>query len=39
MRFNIATLRARAETQSRGIFEARVRDFVGMALAEMKRQW
>jgi len=32
MRFNIATLRARAETQSRGIFEARVRDFVGMAL-------
>jgi glycosyltransferase involved in cell wall biosynthesis len=34
MRFNIATLRARAEAQSREIFEARVRDFVEMALAE-----
>jgi len=34
MRFNIATLRARAERHSRGIFEARVRDFVEMALSE-----
>ena len=34
MRFNIATLRARAEAQSRQVFEARVRDFVEMALAE-----
>jgi glycosyltransferase involved in cell wall biosynthesis len=34
MRFNIATLRARAEAQSRAVFEARVHDFVEMALAE-----
>ena len=34
MRFNIATLRARAEAQSRDVFEARVRDFVEMALSE-----
>jgi len=34
MRFNIATLRARAEAQSRAVFEARVRDFVEMALSE-----
>jgi glycosyltransferase involved in cell wall biosynthesis len=33
MRFNIATLRARAEAQSQAVFEARVRDFVEMALA------
>jgi glycosyltransferase involved in cell wall biosynthesis len=31
MRFNIATLRARAEAHSRAVFEARVRDFVEMA--------
>src|SRR5207244_7622958 len=34
MRFNIATLRARAEAQSRDVFEARVRDFVELALSE-----
>ncbi len=34
IRFNIATLRARAEAQSRDVFEARVRDFVEMALSE-----
>jgi len=34
MRFNIATLRARAEAQSRHVFEACVRDFVEMALSE-----
>lgn len=34
IRFNIATLRARAEAQSREVFEARVRDFVEMALSE-----
>jgi len=34
MRFNIGTLRARAETHCRKVFEARVRDFVEMAVAE-----
>jgi hypothetical protein len=34
MRFNIATLRARAEAQSREVFEMRVRGFVEMALSE-----
>jgi glycosyltransferase involved in cell wall biosynthesis len=34
MRFNIGTLRARAEAQSRQVFEACVRDFVEMALSE-----
>jgi glycosyltransferase involved in cell wall biosynthesis len=33
MRFNIGTLRARAETHCRKEFEARVRDFVEMAVA------
>jgi glycosyltransferase involved in cell wall biosynthesis len=33
MRFNIDTLRARAETHRRQVFEARVRDFVEMAVA------
>ena len=33
MRFNIGTLRARAETHCRKVFEARVRDFVEMAVA------
>jgi len=33
-RFNIPTLRARAETHCRKAFEARVRDFVEMAVAE-----
>jgi glycosyltransferase involved in cell wall biosynthesis len=34
MRFNIATLRARAEAQSREVFEARFHGFVEMALSE-----
>ncbi|PYQ17513.1 MAG: glycosyltransferase family 4 protein [Acidobacteria bacterium] len=34
MRFNIAALRARAETHRREVFEARVRDFVEQASAD-----
>jgi hypothetical protein len=35
MRFNIKTLRARAEAYRRELFEARVRDFVERAVAEV----